>query len=133
MATTTIGIAHHRCDGDGSRTLPGSAGAVGGYHCSCVSITEVTIRMAWIAGLAVAALVLAGWRKPARAQPKSHAPLRHAAPGALPGADGPGAALPPAGLMRRVWAVIASGGLRWSSGRSSPRSSAFGVAVVVTT
>jgi hypothetical protein len=33
----------------------------------CVSITELTTDSAWIAGLAIVALIAAGWRKPARA------------------------------------------------------------------
>jgi hypothetical protein len=33
----------------------------------CVSITELTTDSAWIAGLAILALIAAGWRKPARA------------------------------------------------------------------
>ena len=69
---TVSGTAHQpvpaRRRADGVRT----AGSRSGITVSCcVSITEVTIRMAWIAGLAVAALALAGWRKTARAQPKS--------------------------------------------------------------
>jgi len=35
----------------------------------CVSITELTTASAWIAGLAIVALVATGWRKPARAIP----------------------------------------------------------------
>jgi hypothetical protein len=35
----------------------------------CVSITELTTASAWIAGLAIVALVASGWRKPARATP----------------------------------------------------------------
>ena len=34
---------------------------------NCVSITELTTASAWIAGLAIVALIAAGWRKPARA------------------------------------------------------------------
>lgn len=34
---------------------------------NCVSITELTTDSAWIAGLAIVALIAAGWRKPARA------------------------------------------------------------------
>ena len=68
--------------------------------------------MAWIAGLAVVALVLAGWRKTARAQPKrprspSETPRR------VPYQVAEAVAPPyqPAGPLRRVWAVVASSGL----------------------
>ena len=52
----------------------GSTGAGTAIVCSCVSVTlalsvdGLTAQAAWIAGLAVGALVLAGWRKPARAK-----------------------------------------------------------------
>ena len=36
-----------------------------------VSVDGLTVRAAFIAGLALAALVLTGWRKPARAEPRS--------------------------------------------------------------
>jgi hypothetical protein len=37
-----------------------------------LSVTGLTIRAAMIAALAIAALLLTGWRKPARAEPGSH-------------------------------------------------------------
>jgi hypothetical protein len=61
--TTTIGNAHHRWIAAGGRT----AGMVVGTMSDCVSITELTTDSAWIAGLAIVALIAAGWRKPARA------------------------------------------------------------------
>ena len=36
-----------------------------------VSVTGLTTQAAWMAGLAIAALVLAGWRKNARAVPRN--------------------------------------------------------------
>ena len=39
--------------------------------CDCVSVNDLTIRAAIIAGLAILALVLTGWRKTARATPKT--------------------------------------------------------------
>ena len=39
--------------------------------CGCVSVNDLTIRAAIIAGLAIVALVLTGWRKTARATPKT--------------------------------------------------------------
>lgn len=37
-----------------------------------ISVASLTARAALIAGLAIVALLLAGWRKPARAEPRSH-------------------------------------------------------------
>lgn len=37
-----------------------------------LSVAGLTTRAALIAGLAVAALLFTGWRKPARAEPRSH-------------------------------------------------------------
>ena len=54
----------------GGGRWPEGAGGAGGSVSCCVSINELTIRMAWVAGLALVALLLAGWRKTARAQPK---------------------------------------------------------------
>ena len=79
---------------------------------SCVSINDLTVRMAWIAGLAVVALVLAGWRKTARAQPKRpRSPTE--TPRRVPYQVAEAVAPPyhPAGPLRRVWSVVASSGL----------------------
>lgn len=35
-----------------------------------MSVNELTLATAWIAGLAIVALVATGWRKPARATPR---------------------------------------------------------------
>ena len=51
----------------------------------CVSITELTTASAWIAGLAIVALIATGWRKPARATPAL--PARDARHVASPGVD----------------------------------------------
>jgi hypothetical protein len=61
--TTASGIAQRRWLVRGALT----AGAGSGTISSCVSITEVTTAAGWIAGLAIVALIAAGWRKPARA------------------------------------------------------------------
>ncbi len=121
------------------------AGAEGGWGVnvsSCVSITEVTIRMAWVAGLAVVGLVLAGWRKTARAQPK---PPRGRAQTAGRPLENPPRRVPyqvrtvpappyqPAGTLRRVWAVVASTGLTLVVGAIIATIAAFSIAVVVTT
>jgi ABC-type nitrate/sulfonate/bicarbonate transport system permease component len=99
-----------------------------------VSINDLTIRVAWIAGLAIAALLFAGWRKTARAQPK---PLRnpYETPRRVPYQVSETVTQPyrPAGLLRRVWAVIASSGLALVIGALIATVTAFSLAWIVTT
>jgi len=99
-----------------------------------VSINELTIRMAWVAGLALVALLLAGWRKPARAQPK---PPRDATatPRRVPHEVVHVVAEPyhAAGPVRRLFAVVASGGLAIVIGAVIATVAAFALAVIVTT
>ena len=57
------GTAHQRWTVAGGRTAGTGVGTMSG----CVSITDLTTDSAWIAGLAIVALIAAGWRKPARA------------------------------------------------------------------
>jgi hypothetical protein len=99
-----------------------------------VSINDVTVRMAWLAGLAIVALVLAGWRKTARAQPKgSRSPIT--SPRRVPFEITHGIARPyhAAGLLRRVWAVVASSGLAVVIGVVVATVTAFSLAWVVVT
>ena len=56
MATTVSGTAHSRWRGDGVRTVPAGGGGTGVNVSSCVSINDLTVRMAWLAGLALVAL-----------------------------------------------------------------------------
>jgi hypothetical protein len=97
-----------------------------------VSINDVTVRMAWLAGLAIVALVLAGWRKPARAQPKGP---RSPAPRRVPVEVTHGVARPyhAAGPLRRVWAAVASGGLAVVIGAVVATVTGFGLAWMVVT
>jgi hypothetical protein len=99
----------------------GSAGNVG----DCVSVTlalsvtGLTTRAAVIAALAITALLLTGWRKPARAEPRSHraglvpvgAPRRDTGRSGIvvDHLDTPGERRP--GPIRRVVALAASGGI----------------------
>jgi ABC-type nitrate/sulfonate/bicarbonate transport system permease component len=99
-----------------------------------VSINDVTVRMAWLAGLAVVALVLAGWRKTARAQPKgARSPTRP--PRRVPFEVTQGVARPyhSAGLLRRVWAVVASSSLAIVIGAVLATVIAFSLAWMVVT
>ncbi len=90
--------------------------------------------MAWIAGLALAALALAGWRKTARAQPKSprsaFQPPRRV-PYQVRTVPAPPYHRP--GPARRVWAVVASTGLTLVMGAVIATLTAFSVAFIVTT
>lgn len=90
--------------------------------------------MAWIAGLALVALALAGWRKTARAQPKSpRNPMEP--PRRIPYEvlSAPAPPYRPAGVLRRVWAIVASTGLTVVIGAIIATITAFSIAVVVTT
>ena len=90
--------------------------------------------MAWLAGLAVVALVLAGWRKTARAQPKGpRSPV--ASPRRVPVELTHSVARPyhAAGPLRRVWAVVASGGLAVVIGAVLATVTGFGLAWMVVT
>ncbi len=93
--------------------------------------------MAWIAGLAMVALLFAGWRKTARAQPKRHRssvdPLTQ--PRRVPYEVRETVAPPyhPAGVLRRVWAVVASSGLAVVIGAVIATITAFSLAWIVIT
>ena len=90
--------------------------------------------MAWIAGLAVAALAFAGWRKTARAQPKSpRTPFETPRRVPYQVRTVPAPPYRPAGLVRRAWAVVASAGLTLVIGAIIATITAFSIAVVVTT
>jgi hypothetical protein len=97
-----------------------------------LSVDVLTRQAAWIAGLAVAALVLAGWRKPARAQarrPRSpddrplYVEIEHH-PGPLYRRPGP---------VRRLLAAVAASGLALITGAVAATVLAFGVAWAVIT
>jgi ABC-type nitrate/sulfonate/bicarbonate transport system permease component len=99
-----------------------------------VSINDLTVRMAWIAGLAILGLLFAGWRKTARAQPK---PLRKPLdpPKRIPYEVDQTVTQPyrPAGLLRRLWAAVASSGLTLVVGAVIATVTAFSLAWIVTT
>jgi len=114
--------------------VPGEAGGWGVYVWSCVSINDLTVRMAWIAGLAMLGLLFAGWRKTARAQPKSpRNPVE--TPRRVPYQVVETVTQPyrPAGLLRRVWALVASSGLALLIGAVIATVAAFSLAWIVTT
>jgi ABC-type nitrate/sulfonate/bicarbonate transport system permease component len=99
-----------------------------------VSIDDLTIRAAWIAGLAIVALLFAGWRKTARAQPRSpRNPLQP--PRRVPYSLYEVVAPPyhPPGVLRRIWSAVASSGLAIVIGAVLATTVAFAVAYLVTT
>jgi hypothetical protein len=96
-----------------------------------LSVDGLTAQAAWIGGLAVGALVLAGWRKPARArsrQPRGQW-ARERRPILVDHEPAPLYRRP--GPIRRVAAAIASGGLAVVTGAIAATVVAFGVAWTV--
>jgi ABC-type nitrate/sulfonate/bicarbonate transport system permease component len=99
-----------------------------------VSINDLTVRMAWLAGLALLALLLAGWRKTARAQARSPRRLPDV-PRRVPHQVEAQVAPPyhAPGPLRRVWAVVAGSGLAIVIGAVLATVAAFSLAWLVTT
>ena len=103
-----------------------------------LSVAGITLRAALIAGLAMVALLLTGWRKPARAEPRSPRGIVERGlvyrTGPAPGVpvdhlDAPEYKRP--GLVRRLLAAVASGGIAVLSGAVLAIVVAFGVAMAV--
>ncbi|MEO5902040.1 MAG: hypothetical protein ABIR68_18180 [Ilumatobacteraceae bacterium] len=73
-----------------------------------MGITDVTTAALWIAGLAIVAMVAAGWRKPARATAdpaRARRPSR--APVGIPMEEVHAPLYRPASIWRRVWSFCA--------------------------
>jgi len=99
-----------------------------------VSINDLTIRAAVIAGLAIVALVLTGWRKTARATPKTSRGSR-STPRQVPilverQATPPYRSPNPA---KRLVALVSTGGISVLVGAVIATITAFAIAVIVTT
>ncbi|MFN8024001.1 MAG: hypothetical protein U0Q03_20890 [Acidimicrobiales bacterium] len=100
-----------------------------------MSLSELTTASAWIAGLAIVALIAAGWRKPARATVdptregrRSRAARERAALELEEtSTDLAGGASP----WRKVWAVVASSGLALVTGAIIATVVSFGIAFTV--
>ena len=98
-----------------------------------LSVTGLTIKASIVAGLAIVALLLSGWRKPARAEPRS--PRGERSSGhqtravAVDHFDTPEYRRP--GPIRRVLALIASGGLAVLIGVVAAIVVAFGIALAI--
>lgn len=99
-----------------------------------MDVTELTTAAAWIAGLAIVALIASGWRKPARAAANpARARLLRVPPNPVPRVEHKAPLVEPTLLWRRVWAVIASGGLALWVAAVTATAIAFGAAWIVIT
>jgi hypothetical protein len=96
-----------------------------------LSVDGLTIRAAFIVVLAIVALLLTGWRKPARAEPRSpRGPLRRDATGILVDHfDTPPYRRP--GIVRRLLAASASAGIGVLTGVITAIVVSFAVAMAV--
>lgn len=97
-----------------------------------MSVNDLTIRAALVVGLALVALLLTGWRKTARATPKtSRGP--DGRPRQVPFAvvREPTPLYEPPSPLRRLWSLLASGGLTLVIGAVIATSLAFAVSVLV--
>lgn len=93
-----------------------------------MSITELTADAAWIAGLAIVALVATGWRKTARATaPPARA--RRRSIDALEELDAPLQAH--TSMLRKLWAAVASGTIAVVVGAMLATVVAFSLALIV--
>jgi hypothetical protein len=124
----------------GATSVSVSTGSVGlGVSVTlALSVSGITTRAALIAGLAIVALLLTGWRKPARAEPRSPRGVIERglvyrsgpAPGfAVDHLDAPEYHRP--GPVRRLLAAVASGGLALLFGVLTAIVVSFGVAIAV--
>jgi len=97
-----------------------------------VSVTEFTTRAAWIVGLALFALLCAGWRKSARAAPRLPRGMKPPRAGiAVTEVAAPSYRRTP--IWRRVWALGSASFLTVLTGALLAIVLAFAVSWVVTT
>lgn len=100
------------------------------YDLPSVNVAELTAAAGWIAGLAIVALIASGWRKPARAA-TNHARGRLSS--TVPRVEHKAPFAEPTPFWRRVWAVVASGGLALWLAAIVATVIAFGTAWLVVT
>jgi hypothetical protein len=97
-----------------------------------VSVTDFTTRAAWIAGLALLALLCVGWRKSARAAPKMPRGLKPPRAGiGVTELATPSYRRTP--MWRRVWALGSTGFLTILTGTLVAIIVAYSVSWIVTT
>jgi hypothetical protein len=96
-----------------------------------LSVDGLTIRAAFVAGLAILALLLTGWRKPARAEPQTPraAMSRQRSGVVVDHYDTPQYRRP--GVARRVLALVASGGIGVLTGVLAAILASFAIAIAV--
>lgn len=99
----------------------------------CVSITELTTASAWIAGLAIVALIAAGWRKPARATAASARGSRRSPRPPIEVVEVATEAHRRTPVWRKVWAVFASSVIAVVTGAVLATFIAAGIAYSVVT
>lgn len=98
----------------------------------CVSLEELTTASAWIAGLAIVALIAAGWRKPARASaPTAREGRRSRQQIPVELAEGEAYLHDRTSLARKIWAIAASSTLAVVIGAVIATVVAFGIAFTV--
>ncbi|WP_116997105.1 hypothetical protein [Desertimonas flava] len=97
-----------------------------------MSVNDLTIRAALVVGLALVALLLTGWRKTARATPKTSRGGQ-SGPRQVPFAvvREPTPAYTPPNPLKRLWSLLASGGLALVVGAVIATSLAFAVSLIV--
>jgi hypothetical protein len=100
-----------------------------------VSLTDLTNQAFWMAGLALVALVLAGWRKPARPTARTHRrdPIVRRPWEPIGIAETTTSLYKRPSLLRRIWAVVAGSGLAIVIGAVLAIVVAFGTAALVIT
>ena len=96
-----------------------------------LSVDGLTAQAAWIAGLAVGALVLTGWRKPARAKSRRLRGSRARERRPIPVDHEPAPLYRRTGPLRWVMAAATSGGLAIVTGAIAATVVSFGVAWTV--
>ncbi|MCB1001398.1 MAG: hypothetical protein R2713_19995 [Ilumatobacteraceae bacterium] len=97
-----------------------------------MSLRELTIASAWIAGLAILALIAAGWRKPARASASTAREGRRSRiPSDVGLAESDTDLAPRTSMWRKAWSIVASGGLAVITGAIIATVVSFGLAFVV--
>lgn len=99
-----------------------------------MSVNDLTIRAAVVAGLAIAALVLTGWRKTARATPRT-ARGSATTPRRVPVhvVRQPTPAYHPPNPAQRLVSLVTGSGLALVVGAVIATATAFAIAVIVTT
>lgn len=115
---------------DAPTARPGSGG--GSTLSGVVSITDLSIRVGWLAALAVLALLLAGRRKPVRAWRRAPRSPRRQMP-AIPVEHAPTSLHRQAGIFRRVFDVAALAVIAVAGGALAALVISAGVAWMVTT